>query len=289
MSNQSIVISGLPESGKTTYLAALWHLISDQEEPTELKFESIGQANIGHLNEIARRWRNAEVQLRTENASETKTVTMNLRGAQNRQVCLTFPDLSGESFREIWENRQCTAELHQLLRDADGLLLFVNADTIVHPLPLNKMATKLNNASTTSEENEIVRWTPEIAPTQVKIVDLLQQFRSPYINIKAKKIAVMLSAWDMAEGEQLCPDQYLSLHLPLLDQYLKAEADEWHFRVYGLSAQGGIFLNPQISQTQDELDAIAKLRDLTACERIKLFYGSNLSRDLTEPIAWLIS
>ena len=37
MAERSIVIIGLPESGKTTFLAALWHLITERDVDTVLR------------------------------------------------------------------------------------------------------------------------------------------------------------------------------------------------------------------------------------------------------------
>jgi type IV secretory pathway ATPase VirB11/archaellum biosynthesis ATPase len=34
MNERSVVIIGLPESGKTTFLAALWHLITERDVET---------------------------------------------------------------------------------------------------------------------------------------------------------------------------------------------------------------------------------------------------------------
>jgi predicted ATPase len=65
-SEKSFVICGLPGSGKTTFLAALWHLVSSREIETKLKFGSLRSGDMTHLNEIAARWRSAKVQDRTK-------------------------------------------------------------------------------------------------------------------------------------------------------------------------------------------------------------------------------
>jgi GTPase SAR1 family protein len=53
----SVVICGLPESGKTTFLAALWHVVFERANPdAHLKFDSLSYGDHTHLNAIMRRW-----------------------------------------------------------------------------------------------------------------------------------------------------------------------------------------------------------------------------------------
>jgi adenylate kinase len=65
MSKHSVVAMGLPGSGKTTFLAALWHLVSEKELPCKLTYVSLQTDNIEHLHEIASQWRAAKTQERT--------------------------------------------------------------------------------------------------------------------------------------------------------------------------------------------------------------------------------
>lgn len=99
----------------------------------------------------------------------------------------------------------------------------------------------------------------------------------------------MLSAWDKVEedGGTVTPEQYLASELPLLDQYLRHGVDRWDLRVYGLSAQGGDFERDGATDDADRNERVAEIRALDdASERIRLMMPE-LSRDLTEPIAWL--
>ncbi|WP_368508189.1 hypothetical protein [Bradyrhizobium lupini] len=133
-SEGSVVICGLPASGKTTFLAALWFVVFDKRDlDARLKFDSLIGLDHSHLNEIMRRWLQAKEQIHTEVASG-KIVSMNLKDGSGRRVRITFPDLSGESFQQMWEARECDPELAQLLRACDGILLFVHADKIKRPI-----------------------------------------------------------------------------------------------------------------------------------------------------------
>jgi hypothetical protein len=287
-SQGSVVICGLPGSGKTTFLAALWYVVFDKRDPIAcLSFETLTGLDHAHLNAIMRRWLEAKEQIHTEVASG-KIVSMNLKDGEGRKVRMTFPDLSGESFQEIWETRECDPKLAELLHGCDGILMFVNADKIKRPIGVaetTQYTEKLEGdaaAACAAEE-----WHPKLAPTAVKLVEMLQMFRCGKLQARATRLAVVLSAWDKVEEENVAPEQYLASELPLLDQYLRNGPDRWDLRIYGLSAQGGDFESEEVKNDPERDERVAEIRALDdASERICLF-TPELSRDLTEPIAWL--
>jgi hypothetical protein len=118
---------------------------------------------------------------------------------------------------------------------------------------------------------------------------MLQMLRCDAVQAPARKLAVVLSAWDKIEeeGQGIMPEQSLADELPLLDQYLRHGLDRWDVRVYGLSAQGGDFERDEETDDEDRNERVAEIRALEdASDRIRLMVPE-LSKDLTEPIAWL--
>ena len=61
-----VSIVGLPSSGKTTLLAALWHMVREQGSSTALSFDGLSNGNYEHLNQLAKRWRSGKIQQRTQ-------------------------------------------------------------------------------------------------------------------------------------------------------------------------------------------------------------------------------
>lgn len=285
MPDSSIVIIGLPASGKTTYLAALWHSVTSQELETKLKFGKLTLGNQNHLNTIASRWREARIQDRTAIAGD-KIVSMNLVDEGGQTIDITFPDLPGELYQDILSNRDCRSDLIEHFRSS-GVLLFIHADTIEHPRWVfddNQLGLQ---CGLETENESPVEWLPSFAPTQVKIVDLLQVLSSPPLNVGLRKLAIMLSAWDKVEDEQLTPTDYMCQKMPLLDQYLKQSTGNWNYQIYGLSAQGGDY------DSSDETDVrnaeAEKLRELDLpTSRIKLTGLESVTHDLTIPLAWIV-
>ena len=68
MSGETVHISivGLPASGKTTFLAALWHMVREAGAVTALSFEQLSDGNYEHLNALAKLWRQGKIQQRTQ-------------------------------------------------------------------------------------------------------------------------------------------------------------------------------------------------------------------------------
>jgi len=215
--HRAVVAIGLPSSGKTTYLAALWHLICDRELVTRLSFHSLHSGDVAYLNAIAKRWRSAKVQERTIGS---RLVSINLKDQSNNPLRITFPDIAGETFDQMWEKRECDSKEAEYLRDG-GVLLFIHADNIKAPKWVVDITALSKELGVEISDNGSIPWLPEYAPTQVKIVGLLSLLRETPLDTGHRRLAVMFSAWDKARGEGLTPDEFLEIKLPLLHQYLR--------------------------------------------------------------------
>jgi hypothetical protein len=285
MSDRSVVIIGLPASGKTTFLAALWHLIMMRDVQTALRFGDLRAGDAKYLNAIAARWREARVQDRTAVAGK-QLVGMNLLDSNEQPLRVSFPDLPGEEYLHMWEDRTCNGEVAEIIRRGD-VLLFVHADTIRAPQWVVDEVALSRSLGLAVPNGETVPWRPRLAPTQVQLVDLLQLLRRQPLDVGPRRLGLMLSAWDKARGEGLSPEDFLRSKLPLLAQYLDRSADSWTWRVYGVSAQGGDYDPTEVGK--DPTSDAERLRNLDRpSTRIQLVSSGAESHDLTEPLAWLM-
>ena len=237
MPNHYVVIIGLPESGKTTFLGALWHVLTERDIETVLRLQNLLSGDVGHLNAIAGRWRDARMQERTAIAGN-KLVSINLVDPHGAAALVRFPDVAGEVYRRMWEERACDPSVADTLRDG-GVLFFVHADTVRPPRWIVDEVELSRQLGLPISDRDEVPWHPRLAPTQVQVVGILQLLREPPLDVGPRRLAIMLSAWDKVSEEGLEPTAYLEAKLPLLGQYLRCAADSWNWRVYGLSAQGG--------------------------------------------------
>jgi len=279
-----VSIIGLPESGKTTLLAAIWHMVREAGSVTALKFDGLSEGNYEHVSGLAKRWRAGKKQQRTQ-TSGMKVVSMRLKTPLGRSVEVSFPDIPGEDFSGMWEKREVDQAMVRTL-EAKAIVLIVNGDTIKFPAWIVEQTAIAKGAGINPAEADVVDWSPHLAPTQVQVVELLQFLMTGDLFVGPRKLAVLISAWDEVAGDGLDPEEILSTKLPLLDQYLRNGRDPWRWRVWGVSAQGGVY---EDQEKGEQLEVTAALRDLDRpSDRIKVVDGKTESTDITLPLEWLI-
>lgn len=276
MSAQYHTILGLPRSGKTTFLAALWHLIDAGEVATKIVLDKL-VGDHAYLNTIVDAWRRCEEVPRTSMAAETK-VTIHVHAlASGQKVVLGFPDLSGESFKEQFAARLCTPDYVEGFTRTGGILLFVNANRPSDGLTLMDIGSAITDAEEQPKPESEKEWTTDIVPEQVCLVDLLQfLLRPPFIR-RQRRLAVIVSAWDTVLAVKPLPEQWLARELPFLHQFLTNNRESFDVRVYGVSAQGGDVTGEQRSALLQQTPSL----------RIECVGPDADPHDLTAPLLWL--
>ena len=279
MSSQRHVILGYPESGKTTYLASLWHVIDAGLGDTSLVLEkTAGDAE--YLNKIVEAWLRCQEVPRTF-LSDEQTVALHVRDnkTQNTMV-LSLPDFSGETFQEVFADRQCAEDLIKDTNVDGGILLFVNADRS------NDMMSVLDHAFTDDEDDEttdaatepvIEDFDPRKVPEQTRIVELLQLLQTaPFVRHR-RRLVIVISAWDVVMGDGVSPEEWVAREMPLLDQFLRNNSSLYDTRFCGMSAQGGILKG----------EARNTLLKKPPAERVICQWEGQSGPDITLPLRWL--
>jgi hypothetical protein len=253
-----------------------------------LQLDALELGNYQYLNEIAQAWREGKSQARTPVSGE-RTVMIRLRDSEHGTFSIVFPDVSGESYREMWEARQCSTTITSQLQRRTGTLLFIHADTIEQPRWIVDETVLSQRLGIPVDGDHPAEWSPRLAPTQAQLVDNLQLLAGPVLSSGMGRLAVLLSAWDTVSDEGLTPAAFLATRLPLLDQYLREGADGWTYKLWGVSAQGGEYENPEKPFAAGERAGLDRILSLDRpIDRITVVSEHAESRDLTEPIAWLL-
>jgi hypothetical protein len=280
------LIIGLPETGKTTFLAALWHVVTSKEVSESLRLLRF-EGDRKHLNKIRKAWLTFKEVGRTVQATE-QIVTMRLTAPNGAEpVEIVFPDMSGESFRQQWVDRKWTKEYDALVSEATGILLFVHSMKAMSPVRIDSdMADAVSalsgpedmedDASAIDLEPSLLQWNPKHTPTQVQLVELLQFVDQRRQDWRILPVAVVISAWDLVTGNYETPEDWLSRRLPLLDQYLRSNVERFPARVYGISAQG--------APLEGDLSALEEHEHQS--DRIIVVGKDCAAHDITAPIKW---
>jgi hypothetical protein len=276
VSEQYHSILGLPGSGKTTYLAALWHIIDAGEVATKLVLDKLTGDN-AYLNKIVDAWRRCEEVPHTSMQDEKKVTIYVDAPATGQKIALRFPDLSGESFEQQFATRRCAPDYIEGLNGIGGILLFVSANRPSDGITLADIAPAVADADEPAEPRGEQEWTADFVPEQVRLVDLLQFLLRPPFLRRPRRLAVVISAWDVVLIPKPAPEEWLARERPFLHQFLTNNPDSFRVRVYGISAQGGDVTG----------DQRAELLRQTPSGRIECVGSGGDPHDLTAPVLWL--
>lgn len=283
----NFLLIGLPSTGKTSFLAALWYAVQQRVTATGLILKQL-DGDSSYLNAIRTAWLTYKPVGRNPTDSE-KVVSMWLkRQGVDEEAHLTFPDVSGESFKEQWISRHLPVSYKECLKTANGALLFIHPASIVQPLRITEVddLAALIDDEVAAEPTEPVTssppptpWSVEKAPTQVQLVELLQFLKQHATFQPSFPLAVVVSAWDLLQSSKLSPEDWIKVQLPLLYQFLSANVDSFTTNFYGVSAQGGKYEGAELAVLQSKNPA----------ERIEIV-GEDIKNkhDITEPLQWLM-
>jgi hypothetical protein len=230
---------GLRGSGKTTFLAALWHYLESAELDDELDIPQL-QPDRDYLNSIRNSWLALQPVGRTSLRANT-TVSMALRDkTTNTDVKISIPDLSGESFRLQWSKRKAPASYVSFAKECAGAFLFIHPKDVKRTHAIKAAAIDIgdNADENLSRISPTLNWLAETSSTQVQIVDIIQLLIRMREITRPMRLAVIISAWDLIK-DRISPVGWLESRLPLLSQFLRANQKHFASETYGISAQGG--------------------------------------------------
>ncbi|HEX8016840.1 MAG TPA: hypothetical protein VF465_16535, partial [Flavobacterium sp.] len=252
---------GLPNSGKSSFIGAFWHVVETGEIDAHYKVTT-QPSDREYLNALRASFLNCQAPERTKTDFVKNIELSILDKTSKEEIELVFPDLSGETFSSQFAYRKITDDYIDQIQNCNGIMLFINPDfvkkaNLIADSFLMFGSEELSN-NVEESASSLVPWDVKMSQTQVVIVDVLQMIFK-YIT-KPCKISIVVSAWDLIKNMPLAeniqtPAEWLSRELPLLKQYLDANNASFKYNVFGVSAQGG-------SYKEDENDIISKLQEL---------------------------
>ena len=276
---------GLPESGKTTFLAALWYFVRHCTGKNALRVDML-PAEREYLNQISDAWVQGKPQTHTS-GTRIIDVTLKLHDPEKGLSSdLFIPDLSGELFIRHWADRQWTASFDHIARSLDGLLLFLHPNFVSPPVTIadvNAAAAAIRDPGAKAVEpsdKSAKEFDSSRVPIQAILVDQLQCFVGAPCFHRPLRVALVLSAWDEVKAEKKTPLSWCEQHAPFLYQFLFANKESLDVRIYGVSAQGGDYKNEEVRKKI--------LLNPSPIDRIEVLAGDGAAEDITGPVRWIL-
>jgi hypothetical protein len=277
MSDARILLAGLPSSGKSTYIGLLFLAIEAAAGSVRL---SGFQGDFEYVNSLADRLSRCDEAVRTD---------VNLRDGFNAELTtedgvrfsLQLPDYSGETWKTALEARGWSEPVEENVRESSGICLFVKVGALVNDGTIRDARRHLGSLedhvldfrSEDVEEGTAVE-APRRVTTQVALVDLIQVLTNRRRRAQCR-VSIVLSAFDLA-GE-VPPAKWVEMNLPLLNQFLRSNHREIQSRVFGASAQGGRF---------DQPESKLELLERPTLERAFVRDGDGEAVAIEAPVLW---
>lgn len=281
---------GLPGTGKSTYLAALYHHLL-QSERGSLRADQLS-ADQAYLNELRNAWLKCQELGRTNAASQGEA-RMSVSGPGVSPGLLILPDIAGDVIFASLKQRSWSVDFDGYIAGCAGALLFVSPLTTTEPAWIGEVGPHDSGADIKDgppqAEDKAAAWSVEHCPTQVQVVDLLQNMLFRRGHAESLPLSLIVSAWDLLDGEYVEPGEWVRERLPLLDQYLSTNRARLPSRAFGVSAQGGEL--PKDAAKLADIDPEARPRVVVGITRGDTATGSDPPEtpDIAAPIQFLLT
>jgi hypothetical protein len=281
----SIVMVGLPDSGKTNYLGALWDALqkgkgrlSAPSPPDEILYVEEALACQSRGEFAPRSDKNIE------DSKKVFSVAVHLKSAPKRPaISVVVPDITGELWKTAVETTEIADEWMSELKSAVGAILFVRLHSESNSTPLDWVTTE--KLLTIAKFSEAEEKKAKGIPTQIALCELLRFLEHTLSRQDGgvrPKIAVAVTAWDLMDEETAAKGAraFLRKEYPLFAGRLD-DVETVEGEVSGVSACGGDFEDPAFKTRylKDEVSGYVTRGG-----------GKTLSSesDVTIPIAWVV-
>lgn len=289
MITKTCFIMGYPSTGKTTFIAALWHSIQQKKTYTKYKLKKY-VGNQSYLATIEKDWLTGKEVSRTFLPVQNESLLLTLVDDLNNEINFSFPDFSGELFNNIYIDREISVELEKKICESHAFVLFLSPKTTYQPENIATIPLDIRQGNDSEEENLNYDKVKHDS-TAAKLIELLQ-IVDYLCQSKCIKLSVIVSAWDRVCMYFQNPDEYIKKSLSMLWQYLKANSKIFNVKYYGVSAQGTELNDLKLSQEKnaENVERLLEKHESNPVERIQVVDNQgNICHDITLPLWDLIS
>lgn len=230
MDGINILIAGLPNAGKTTYIAALNGAI---QTGGDFSLSYAGKTSeLQYVNKVTRQWLEGKV-VDHSTDDEPKYINWPLKNRNEDVINITIPDMKGEMYQDIINN-DFNEGLAEFCKGASGIFFFIN--DIVKPVlkdHVRNIVSTDDDANVNQQEGGVISLSIEKVNDVVKAILVLKYLRNLIGDVR---IAVAVSSWDMIESTYPSIEEYMKSECSALYNYVRYHFKDYKF--YGVSAQG---------------------------------------------------
>ena len=300
----SVLIIGGPDAGKSNFLFRLWLAI---DGGTGALLKDGLPSEVVYLRGGAERLLEGEFAARTsKEVHERVVIPVRSAAPPNARGTLVVPDVPGEQVAAICRNREWSSNWEEHITSRCSCLLFIRAgsDEIVAPLDWATCFEKYKSViKPPAEAQETAKSGDEPAvagqgeegkafelPTDVLMTEWLQFLRRAFTLAVGghcrPRLGVVISAWDAVPHDQQAagPAAYLAENFPMLQQFIETNEASFEFQLFGVSVVGGDLKN-------DEDFKKEYLKGNPCGFGFVLHLADNAFRespDITLPVAWAL-
>lgn len=234
MSITKCMIAGLPGSGKSTYIGALWYCLMHPEKIEDIKLVA-DKMNLADdltvLNRLSDAYKNVKL-IDRNYSDQNETVQINLKVADSdTRLQVEVPDFLGENFRDLVELKESEL-VSKWLNDTDTLVYF-----------MNEVTPPEFEDDHGPEDDESPMPAKDVPPFSIKTISAVAMnimvLKCLLSKKTFKKVVVVLSWWDKNTDNGVVPNnpqKYLKEYSPALFNFIQYHIP--NFEIIGLSAQG---------------------------------------------------
>lgn len=276
------MIAGLPSSGKSTYIGALWYCLMHPEkiEGIKLVADKMNLADdLTVLNRLSDAYKSMKL-IDRNYSDKNETVLINLKVEDtDTRLQVEVPDFLGENFRDLVEMKESEL-VSEWLKDTDTLVYFMNEVT---PPEFED-----DHGPEDDESPMPAKEVPQFSIKTISAVAMNIMVLKCLLSKKSfKKVVIVLSWWDQKTNNGTMknnPQEYLKDNSPALFNFIQHHIS--NFEIIGLSAQGQEYPKEDQGNYEEAKKEIkAKMR---AGKRSFVEIGDEIIHDLSLPLYLLI-
>lgn len=271
METTNILLAGLPATGKSTYITALWAVEKDGKSGHLLTCDGMPSES-SYIDSMRENWM-VQKEVRRTAFAEPQEIVLPMKSCQTgEKINLSLPDFKGEIFQRILDNA-VSKEIDEWCDKSSGILFMLNLGGSSPQM----LQEEVSGATKPKVDLEKVVMTSSDIDPAIQNVLLLKYL---YDRMYDCPIAICFSSWDATDcNEEKSIDEWVVENHPCIYNYVKEHFST--FKYYGISAQGADY---------GELDENSgdELAEKTTQKERAFVYTDKKSFDITEPIDFLI-